>query len=583
MEISPFKLFIADGEDPIEIPREILKYFGFFQAAHKDSEYEEFSEDAKFRLDRQLWAFIISVYVKHDDLYSNDEPLKKAIDDDNVDKTLAFFDIKMLYTLIRTFDYYDMPLFLMATIRQVMRRLLCMTTEQLYLTHRELKRTDESCTTIVGAIVGDCARQSLILTILTTYVGISYIVDMIHDRFMPRIENVLTAGHDFSLVLTKRGVFSCGTNKNGQLGRPMKADNLKFQRVTLENVVSVKAGYDTSFFLTQCGTLYSVGDNEEKQLGREMIGEDPSNKPGKVSLDFVLTMAASLYHAIALTADGVYTWGKNRHGQLGNGTRIRQSTPTRLTIDAPIIDIGIGVGYSAMLSEAGDFYVCGVDSYLVPTKIALPGPVKKMICLASRVILIMRNDTLYVWIDTSALFVNDPSKNPILSITTIMENAGIKTDRIFGVFDLVYAFGNNGGLYRLDFVFTGEVSLDTTLIMENSSDVIDVTGYNTHTLIIKKDGLYGIGSRLPLSLERDRDDYGYDFVGAPTKLPLVVGHEEFADTPSSGAKKRKIGNNRLSCYKCGSGDPASLHLHSKSEKLFCGSSCFNAYRNPPPF
>jgi hypothetical protein len=563
---SPFKLFIADGGEAIEIPRELLKYFGFFLISNKDSRYEEFSEHVDFPLDRQLWKFILSVYIKHDDLYGDDEPLKKAIDDDGVDKTLSFLDIKTLYKLVRTFDFYEMPLFMMVTIREVMRRLLCMTTEQLYLTHREMKHLNGSCTTVIETVVGDCARQSVILEILRNYVVVSYLVDMIRDHFIPRIQHLLAVGEYFSLVLTKRGVFSIGNNDYGQIARPLKSDETKFQRVALENVISVAATLYCSFFLTQCGTLYSAGRNNNRQLGRE-TKESFSATPEKVDLAFVLTMVAAPYHTMALTADGVYVWGSNRHGQLGNGIlNIVRGSPERMNIDVPIVEIAASYEYSAMRSKSGDLYVCGLNLYLIPTKIDLPGAVKKMFCLSDHIVLLMEDDTLFIWCDKTA-YGGLKALAPLIVPEVI-----INEESIFPGFNRLYAFGKNGNLYYLGFV-NNDITVDVSATMISTDGVIEVSGTSSHMIVLKKDGLYGMGENGGLGLT------GQPYPATPQLLSLVVGHEEFANLRPN-KKKRKIDKGDLSCHVCGSLDLASLHLHTSSKKLFCDYKCLNAYSKP---
>lgn len=593
MQSSPFKLSIADGKKTLEIPREVIKYFGLFQTIHdEDDEINEFSEDTKFRLDRLMWTFILSVVIKHDALYRDNEPLKKAIEDnEEVKNLLTSFSLGMLYSFIRTLDHYEVSLFLMATLREIMRRLLCTSIEQLYITHREIKRVDDNdtrCTTLVGVVVGDCARQSLILEILRKYIGVSLIIDMVEDHFLPRIDRLLAVASETgyfmvksetSLILTKTGVVYVS-----EFERPLPNNThewSKYQPMKIDaNVVSMFATANTMYFLTSCGELYSDGQNYAGQLGRE-TSLPYSTELGKVSLDFVVDIAASTLHAIALTANGVYVWGGNTMGQVGNGNSfIDEELPRRLDIDASIIEIGASETYSAMLSKSGDLYVCGLDVYLIPTKIDLPGRAKKMMCLYKRIVLLLQDDSLYVWSNLSVMnngsFVDDKPGPIVMTM-----NLALNTERIFADRYYVYVFSEMGHLYQLHFRYAELVKAEPILFEKYAIDkVIEVAECATHTLILKRDGLYGMGKPAALGLN------GRLRIETPERIPIVVGHEGAIDTPSH-TKRRKVDNGRLACHKCGLSETAdlspSLFLHRKSNKLFCGQLCFDKYHRNTHF
>lgn len=101
------------------------------------------------------------------------------------------------------------------------------------------------------------------------------------------------------------------------------------------NFVQVEAGNNTMVALTDQGTVYTWGRNDYGQLG---IGtSSPSFTPVQVKgvngvgyLTGVTQVAAGQLHILAVTADGVYAWGRNADGQLGDGTAIDRSTPVRV-------------------------------------------------------------------------------------------------------------------------------------------------------------------------------------------------------------------------------------------------------------
>lgn len=63
---------------------------------------------------------------------------------------------------------------------------------------------------------------------------------------------------------------------------------------------------------------------------------------------------------LALTNDGtVWAWGNNDNGQLGNGSFEPSSVPVKTALEDEIVDITAGDGYAYALSSEGDIYLWG--------------------------------------------------------------------------------------------------------------------------------------------------------------------------------------------------------------------------------
>ncbi len=65
----------------------------------------------------------------------------------------------------------------------------------------------------------------------------------------------------------------------------------------------------------------------------------------------IIDVEAGFYSSIMLTRDGrVFTWGRNNHGQLGDGTVVDKTTPVEITDS-----FGLAAGDKIVAIEAGDF------------------------------------------------------------------------------------------------------------------------------------------------------------------------------------------------------------------------------------
>ncbi|MFI9272007.1 RCC1-like domain-containing protein [Kitasatospora sp. NPDC052896] len=161
----------------------------------------------------------------------------------------------------------------------------------------------------------------------------------LHD--VVAISAATTGSH--SLALRKDGtVLAWGSNRFGQLGDGTDTDRSTPVPVCapgqtapctqfLSGVVAIAAGGGHSLALRNDGTVLAWGFNEFGQLGNGEPGTDrntpvPVCAPGQTApcnqfLSGVVAIAAGGGHSLALGKDGgVFAWGLNNFGQLGDGT-----------------------------------------------------------------------------------------------------------------------------------------------------------------------------------------------------------------------------------------------------------------------
>lgn len=83
-----------------------------------------------------------------------------------------------------------------------------------------------------------------------------------------------------------------------------------------------------------------------------------------VSISFVATGTAAC-HTVAISAEGqAYSWGRNRHGQLGLGDMTSRMQPHPITIPAnhPVAQAACGRRHTILMTRSGALYGCGSNS-----------------------------------------------------------------------------------------------------------------------------------------------------------------------------------------------------------------------------
>lgn len=165
----------------------------------------------------------------------------------------------------------------------------------------------------------------------------------------------ISAGRNHSCALVDGGYVICwGRNHRGQLGDGALTDQPIPGYVVspsgagyLDSIKAISAGKYHTLALHEDGTIWAWGENSYGELGNAVSGGssdayDPAidsripvqvlNEIGTAPLDNIIMIAAGFYHNLALEADGtVWAWGRNDHGQLGNGTTTDNPLPVRVT------------------------------------------------------------------------------------------------------------------------------------------------------------------------------------------------------------------------------------------------------------
>ena len=178
------------------------------------------------------------------------------------------------------------------------------------------------------------------------------------------------AGCVFSLALTSTGqVLAWGDNLDGQLGDGTTSNSDTPVRVRLPagtTVTAISAGQDFGLARTSKGHVRAWGHGDGGRLGDGSTSN--SDTPVKVKLPTgarVKALAAGGTHSLALTSDGLFAWGFNGDGQLGDGTTTSSDTPVRIFILVRGRSLGhvtslfAGCSHSLVLFSGGALFAWG--------------------------------------------------------------------------------------------------------------------------------------------------------------------------------------------------------------------------------
>ncbi len=184
----------------------------------------------------------------------------------------------------------------------------------------------------------------------------------------------LAAGDRFSFVATSVGqFFGFGEDVDGEAGLPGFATLQPPLAVPLPGASSAPsllgAGIVTGFAATATGQLYSWGNNEGGMLGRG-AGNEKRVESGAVTLPGasggVAAIAAGDDFTLVATASGqLYSFGRNKFGELGRstnaGTTNPNPTPALVPVTGPVKQVAAGEGFGLALTAGGNLYTFGLD------------------------------------------------------------------------------------------------------------------------------------------------------------------------------------------------------------------------------
>ncbi|HXY48305.1 MAG TPA: putative Ig domain-containing protein [Terriglobales bacterium] len=180
----------------------------------------------------------------------------------------------------------------------------------------------------------------------------------------------IASGGEFTCALLSDGTVQCwGLNQNGQLGTGTSTDSSTPVVVSgLSGVKAIAAGDSHACALIADGSMQCWGDNEYGALGNGTSDGVPpfglSPPVAVTGLSGVTAIAAGADHSCALYVNGgVFCWGYNEGGQLGNGNNSDSSTPQEVLSGTLMKSLALSGFSSCTLSADGTAQCWGDNSW----------------------------------------------------------------------------------------------------------------------------------------------------------------------------------------------------------------------------
>ncbi len=182
---------------------------------------------------------------------------------------------------------------------------------------------------------------------------------------------VLAAGEGHNFVISEdQSLWAWGPNGSGRLGDGTTLDRPTPVEVVIPGdraPVAIAAGNQHTLALAEDGTVWSWGLNTVGQLGD---GTTTSRStPGAVNLPpgvRIVAISSRYSHSMAIDEDGgLWAWGYNQYGQLGDGTTTTASSPVAVQAlpgGRRVVQVCTGVQHSLALADDGTVWAWGLGS-----------------------------------------------------------------------------------------------------------------------------------------------------------------------------------------------------------------------------
>ena len=183
------------------------------------------------------------------------------------------------------------------------------------------------------------------------------------------VATAVCVGEEFSLFLSNEGdVYSVGKNSNRGHGHEEECVFPIKKISTLQNIQSIACGYDHTICLDYSGTVFTFGRNRYGQLG---VGKDVETLshtyvPQKLDLPLIIQIACGTDFNMCVTEDGLlYSFGEDEYGQLGIGNTAlkKYNFPQKVMFLKDVHFISCGANHTICQTVSNDIYCWGSNDH----------------------------------------------------------------------------------------------------------------------------------------------------------------------------------------------------------------------------
>ncbi|XP_029168900.1 RCC1 and BTB domain-containing protein 1-like [Nylanderia fulva] len=190
-------------------------------------------------------------------------------------------------------------------------------------------------------------------------------------------------------------------------------------------------------------------------------------RPARVNIlnnKYIVDIACGSSHCLALTEDGqVYTWGRNKCGQIGNGDCSDETInlPTQVELEGrKIVHIACGKNFNMVITDTGKLYGWGNNKnseisifvlyrqyyHAFPEEIITGKRIKKVSCGFEHILALTDRGDIYAWGKNISGQIGNNSDLPICSVPMMVNMPELVKD-IAAYGYLSVALSNNNTVY----------------------------------------------------------------------------------------------------------------------------------------
>lgn len=307
-----------------------------------------------------------------------------------------------------------------------------------------------------------------------------------------KVIQVIAANSNMYAIDEDGAVWSCGGNGDGDLGIGSTTNQNIPQKITAINKKVIKLDimsyYGTIYAIDEEGGLWSWGNNEKGQVGNGST-ENQLTPYKIVAIDKKIIETTSSFGTVyALAEEGVlWSWGNNDQGHVGNGNIENQLIPYKITtIDKKINQIHFDNSAAFAIDEEGNLWSWGnnngivgngtTEEQLTPYKItAIERKIKQVVSDQSNVYALDEDGNLWGW--GESFEYNLLVENPYIPYCLSKEKETI----LYNPIDIEnrYVLSEDGTIYDL---------LYSEIIAKNTNIVKFVSGDRYYELGLDKNG-----------------------------------------------------------------------------------------------
>lgn len=205
-------------------------------------------------------------------------------------------------------------------------------------------------------------------------------------------------------------VHSWGDNRYGQLGNGTTTSGAQMTLISglPTKTPAICIGVTHGLAVTTEGGVYAWGDNYFGQLGNDT--RTSSRVPVLVQgLSNVVKVSSGDHHSLALDASGhVWAWGGNQAGQLGDGTTSNRLVPIQVQGLPTVVQVAAGADFSVALDANGQVWTWGSNTFgelgeganafrLAPGLVAGADQIKSVVPGRHHILALKENGTVLAW------------------------------------------------------------------------------------------------------------------------------------------------------------------------------------------